>query len=826
MHQGTIASLYALTGCFVNTLWLNCAYAQITPDETLGTEKSNIIQNVNVKGALGDLINGGAIRDSNLFHSFREFNIGEGQRVYFRNPEGITNIISRVTGANPSNILGTIGVNGNANFFLINPNGIVFGQNARLDIAGSVIVSTASSLNFADGTQFNAADPQISPLLTVSVPIGLQFGGNPGGISVRGDGEGLRMSRENETRTENALRVQSDRTLALIGGNVTFEGGTLKTEGGRIEVGSIAGAGVVSLSPTQKGFSLDYEGIANFGDIQLFDATAVDASGTNSGEIQLTGRRVILQGGSQIEASSLEAGSPGGGTGRGTGRGGSRSEVPTPAIGSGGKLTVTASELVELSGTTVNNRPSSLSTDNRTSGDIPGELTINTRQLIIRPGGRVSANTSSSGSGGNITVNASDSVELIGTFTSPGGLRSSGLSVQTRSTGNAGKLTINTRNLTIRDGAEVSASTYGTGNGGSIDINASDSVELTSVYVGNNNELASRIIAEAGNNLSEVDLNAESAPVQGQGGNLTIKTGLLTVRDGAKVSVESRSEDPNAKGAGTLNVTANTIFLDNQGQIAASTFLGQGGNLTLQAQDFLLLRRNSQISTTAGTARAGGDGGNINIKTNFIIAVPTENSDITANAFEGSGGQVAIAAQTILGLEPRSRQDLQSLLGTDTPEEIDPTQLLSNDITAISQQNPFLDGQITLNTPDVDLSRGLVELPTDIVDVSGLIKQDLCIAVSQGSEFIITGRGGLPPSPKEILNPDAAWEDWRIVQQQVFSAKTPIKTNHQPQPKDDKIPTTIVEAQGWVKGADGTVILTSEPVEVTPQGAWLSPPNC
>jgi filamentous hemagglutinin family protein len=133
-----------------------------------------------------DQINGGATRGTNLFHSFQEFNVSEGRSAYFTNPAGIENILTRVTGTNPSNILGTLGVSGgNANLFLINPNGIIFGPNARLDVGGSFVASTASSIKFADGTEFSAVNPSAPPLLTISVPIGLQFNGTEGDIVVQ-----------------------------------------------------------------------------------------------------------------------------------------------------------------------------------------------------------------------------------------------------------------------------------------------------------------------------------------------------------------------------------------------------------------------------------------------------------------------------------------------------------------------------------------------------------------------------------------------------------------------------------------------------------------
>jgi filamentous hemagglutinin family protein len=131
--------------------WESIVSAQIIPDETLAAE-SSVVTPDNIRGiesglaegeALRVRISGGAIRGSNLFHSFREFNIGEGKGGYFENPAAIENIFSRVTGSNPSNILGTLGVLGNANLFFLNPNGILFGPNASLDLRGSFLATTA-----------------------------------------------------------------------------------------------------------------------------------------------------------------------------------------------------------------------------------------------------------------------------------------------------------------------------------------------------------------------------------------------------------------------------------------------------------------------------------------------------------------------------------------------------------------------------------------------------------------------------------------------------------------------------------------------------------
>ena len=126
------------------------AIAQIIPDNSLGRESSRAVPDT-INNLPSDRITGGAIRGVNLFHSLREFSIPQGRGAYFENPTGIANIFTRVTGGSPSNILGTLGVLGNANLFLINPKGIVFGPNARLDVRGSFLAATADSIVFNNG---------------------------------------------------------------------------------------------------------------------------------------------------------------------------------------------------------------------------------------------------------------------------------------------------------------------------------------------------------------------------------------------------------------------------------------------------------------------------------------------------------------------------------------------------------------------------------------------------------------------------------------------------------------------------------------------------
>ncbi len=729
------------------------ALGQISPDGTLPTK---VIQSGKVFE-----ITGGGRAGSNLFHSFAEFSVPTGSTAHFNNSLNIENIISRVTGRSASNIDGLLKANGIANLFLINPNGIIFGSNAQLDIGGSFVANTASSLKFADGNEFSATDPQTPPLLTISVPIGLQFGETVGPI--------VNQSKASPGGAMNAfglpvgLQVKSGKTLALVGGEVAIEGGNLTALGGRIELGSVAGKSFVSLTPTNQGWALGYEGAQNFQDIQLSQGTIVDSSGAG-GTIQVQGRRVTLTDGSQITNFTFGA---------------------EPA----GTLTVTASESVELIGNAPTGTafPSGLfsQVDSGATGR-GGNLIITTRRLIVRDGGVVSAGTRGDGQGGQLQVNTSESVELIGT----GRNRPSLLTTSTDGAGAGGDLKINTRRLIVRDGAQIQASTLGKGQGGTLNVNASESVEVigTGITTETGLPFTSGLLASSG---------IEGFPFkpEGAGGDLTINTEQLTVRDGAEVSVGSIDSGD----AGNLEVTARSIFLDNQGKLTAATASGQGGNISLQGLDSLLLHRQSEISTTAGGT---GDGGDITINSDIIALL--EKSKIAANAFQGRGGNIQITTQGLF-VSPDSEITASSELG--------------------------VDGAIEINRPEVDPKSGLVELPEQPVNVARLIDQNLC-AAGQGSEFTVTGRGGLPDSPTQALSPDLAWEDLRVAEsseQPVRSQPTaPVQTSvsaHR-QTTNDSAQEKIVEFQGWAINVRGNLVLTAEANTVTSQGVWLPPPGC
>jgi large exoprotein involved in heme utilization and adhesion len=532
-------------------------------------------------------------------------------------------------------------------------------------------------------------------------------------------------------------------------------------------LGSVADNSFVSLTPIAQGIALGYDGVSSFRDIQLSDSAAVDASGLGGGDIQVRGRQVTLTNGSQIEANTL--GSQPGGT-----------------------LNVIASDAVEVIGISANNRSRLATAVYPGATGAGGNLTLSTGRLILRDGAQIVTSTFSSGAAGTLAVRASDLVELSGT--SAPGQFGSGLftAVPPGATGDGGNLTLSTGRLILRDGSLVSAASLGDGQAGTLAVSASESVEL--------------IGTSADGRVPSV-LTARSRGIA-DAGNLRISTGLLRVQDGAQVNVSGDGSGD----AGNLEVQANSVFLDNNGQLIARTASGNGGNIALDVRDLLLQRHNSQIATDA---RGGtGNGGNIDINGQFIVAVPNENSDITANAVEGRGGNINIITSGIYGQEFR------------------PSPTSRSDITASSDFG--VNGTVQINTPDVDPSRGLTNLPQQLVDVSGLVNSGCAVAVSEESNFVVTGRGGVPPSPNETLRSarvlvDLGSNENRTQHSAIPSPEGAVSIN----PDLSLTPTSfsnpsalLVEATGWVRGSKGEVILTAQLPTVTSHGSWLTTPNC
>ncbi|BAY65475.1 filamentous hemagglutinin-like protein [Calothrix brevissima NIES-22] len=782
------------------------AIAQITSDATTNTI-------VNSTSGNNFTITDGTAKGNNLFHSFSNFSVPTGGSATFDlvNTPNITTIFSRVTGGNISTIDGLIQTLNNhhpVSLFLINPKGIVFGQNASLNISGSFIGTTADSIKFADGVEFSAINPRPAPLLTISVPIGLQMGQTPGKITVENTGHRLGPSRFNPPDRSNnpvGLSVSAGNNLALIGSEINLNGGVLTASSGHIELGSV-NTGIVNLNTTLPVWGFDYSNIQQFGDIRFSHQSLVDGSGTPAGSIHLQGRNISLNDGSVgllnsqgtqdfgdivVNASELlelkGVGTYGffntylQTTAIGTGTGGDLlvsapqvlladgARIVSYTFGSavGGNVFVDVADLIQLRGKSSVDPGLNSSIAAITGSFVRGrggEVQIKTRRLQVLEGATLLTASIGTGNAGNSTVNASEQIEIIG----ESNLVPSSILATTLNRGNAGQLTINSPKLMVQDGGSVSDTTLGVGNAGSLQVNVPNiTVTGRGAISGTPSRIGAR--AEILSLAFQKVFNLPAFPT-GNSGNLIINTANLQITEGAIVGVDHQG----IGNAGNLYINADLISLNRTGSIIATTQSGEGGSINLQA-NALVMRLGSNITATAGGT---GNGGNIAINSPIVLGL--DNSDIVANAFQGKGGNINITTQGIFGLKYRTQATTE------------------NDITASSQFG--VSGTVDINNFGIDPNSGLIELPTNITDSSQQIATGC--ADTSGSSFVATGRGGIPQNPTQEIRSDRTWSDTRN-----------ISAFHTTKPAQAQIltpPQVLVQATGWRRNANGKIELVAD----------------
>ncbi|NJP10554.1 MAG: filamentous hemagglutinin N-terminal domain-containing protein [Leptolyngbyaceae cyanobacterium RU_5_1] len=552
-----------------------------------------------------------------------------------------------------------------------------------------------------------------------------------------------------------------------IGGTITLKTRSLSLQNGA-QLGSIAS----SSNPASRGGNVNITGelVSLDGIGSIIGSDTSQGSRASGGDIFLTTQRLSVTNGGRFS-----------------------SDVNPGAEGNGGNITVVANDILFDAGNTaltvggVTGATSQVGGQGRQSvqSALPlargrgGNLTFITQTFSILNGARVSTEVLEAGLGGDIAITATEGLVVSGTGQdgAAGGVFTR---VSATAQSNGGNLTVSARNLTIANGAQLNSDTQGKGNAGNIRLNIANTVDL---FGRGSGVLATTTSGSTGN-----------------GGTIVLNPERITIRDRARISVDSQGSGE----GGNIQVQTNSLNLDTNAAISAQTASNTGGNIDLTVQDILLLRRGSIISTTAGTAQGAGDGGNIAINAGFIVAIPSENSDITANAFTGRGGNIAIATQAIFGIAFRPRL---------TP---------FSDITASSEFG--LAGSVNITTLGIDPVQRAANLSETFSTPP--LAQGCRAPGSQRGSFVNTGRGGVPSSPVDPIAADTIWQDLepilgrtegggRRTEDTPDSSLIPHPSSLQPSPHPTPH-TPIIEAQGWIVLPDGAIALVADPSVALP----------
>lgn len=557
------------------------AQLEIIPDTAPGRNLGTQVQ----RNGVLDLVTGGTRpqNGANLFHSFQEFNVQEGRGVYFASPEGVQNILSRVTGSDRSDILGTLGTfRGDSarvpgvDLFLINPNGFVFGSNSSLDVGGSFFVTTANAIQLGERGLFSASQPESSNLLTIA-PSAFLF------------------NSSNASTTQASIRldpfaslgVLTSQSIVLLGGNIQIDGGGITAPGGRIEIGAILGDGTIGLNP-DRGLNLP-DGIER-ADI-LFDRnTIVDVTSSDRGDISVTARNISVLG-----QSSLFAGL-------------------TPEIGTdrpqAGDISLNATEAIQLSGSS---QVTNLVLPNAIGK--AGSVRIIANSLEMTDGAQTAASVLGKGDTGNVEIKAHDRVLISGNQT---GIFNS---VEKDGEGIGGDLVISANALQLSNDAQLSTSIEGKGRAGDILINVRDGVLL------NNSAIFTRVEQGA----------------EGNGGDLLISANDLQLSNNAQLVANTRGKGD----AGNISINIRgRILLDDSAIFTRVNPGGEGngGDLLISASTLELNDATDLVANTGGKGNAGDI--SINVRGHISINDSGIFSNVDQGG-EGSGGNLLVSANSL-----------------------------------------------------------------------------------------------------------------------------------------------------------------------------------
>ncbi|NES22838.1 MAG: filamentous hemagglutinin N-terminal domain-containing protein [Symploca sp. SIO3E6] len=629
----------------LSLLTVKSALAQLMPDNSLGRE-SSVVEPLN---QLDEQINGGAIRGENLFHSFLEFNVGAGREVYFANPTGIENILSRVTGANPSYIWGRLGVLGDANLFLLNPNGIFFGQNATLDINGSFLATTADAIQLGSQGLFSATEPHKSSLLAVE-PGALFFNqvANQSGIVNAGN-----------------LIVASGENLTLAGGIINHSG-QLRAAGGQITVAALSNKQQQTTNNQQPTTNNQQPTTGTVTISGIIDASNRE-NGQLGGTVQVLGNKIGLWESAQIDAS----GDAGGGTvliggnyqGQGTlPRAEATYVAPEVTInadavntGDGGLIVVWANQstraygkfstqggreagnggLIETSGLTFLD-VSGIQVNATATNGFPGTWLIDPRNITIQ--NTATANGTFNNTNPNVftpgadnaVVNTQDIVTQLNAGTN--------VTITTGSTGTQ------KGNITVADSISKTAGGVATLTlAAANDIIVNSGVEITS-----NSDALNLFLTADSDNVGGGDVVMTNGVIQANSGQVAIAGDSILLEG---TTIASDTTGSNDGGAITL-AAANSLSLLNNSQINSNTSSdGNAGRIEVSASSISLVN-NSDINSGTEVGSTGNAGA-ITIIADSLVATNGSGAGTNTNG-SGIGGQLKITVEGLLSIQDSS----------------------------------------------------------------------------------------------------------------------------------------------------------------------------
>ncbi len=508
----------------------------------------------------------------------------------------MANIFARVTGGNPSQILGGLGtrqqladgtfLNTSSNLFLMNPSGIIFGQGAQLDVGGSFAATTANAIGFGDLGSFSATNPSApSELLTINPSVFLfdAITGQNQGIVVRSQTTGL--------------QVPDGRSLLLVGGNVNLDGGKLNAFGGRVELGGLAKAGSIELTISDNDLQLSFPAEVVLADVSLTNASNITTLGDIGGGIAMNAQNISI-----LNNSSLNPGiSPGLGE-----FGAKAGDVNLNATGTvilntslifGAIAGIGNGSNINITGQNVNIINAGLVSASLGQGDA-GNVSIQAKDTIFFKGGLILTNILSGtqagfpefpgiGNSGDINLEAKSI------------LLSDGAAISTSSLGlgKSGNIRAIARdNLTAKNGSALSTSTSGQGDAGSILIQAENQVRFEGIKGDVRSGVSSQVFT------SPNTLNFTNPR---RGGDIRVETSMLSIADGAAIDSSTLGRGD----AGNIFVQVKeSISLENYSFISSSvspTGIGNAGSIIIEAKQ-LAVRDGSQIlSATFGNGNAG-----------------------------------------------------------------------------------------------------------------------------------------------------------------------------------------------------------------------------